>query len=447
MESFIKALDRRFSVSRSNSSVPTEVIAGLTTFMTMAYILFVNPNILGVTGMDKQAVLMATAIGAGVATIMMGIYAGLPFALAPGMGLNAYFAFAVCKGMGLPWQVALGAVFIDGVIFLILSILPVREMIVKGIPMNVKLAVSVGIGLFIAFIGLSEAEIVVANPATKVGMGNLLSPGVLLTLFGLFLTGFLMSRKVKGALLWGIIATTLVGLVVPDGKGATLTKLPDRIVALPSWDILSRTFGQMDIAGALGWGLFSIVFTFTFVDMFDTVGTFIGLAAKLGIIDKSGSFPGAGKGLVTDAVGTCVGALAGTSTVTTYVESAAGVAEGGRTGLTAVVTGLLFLLSLFLWPLAGVIPAQATAPALIIVGLLMMEPVLKIDFSDVTEALPAFLAIIMMPLTYSIANGLIWGILGYVVVKLLSGRSREVSPVMWVLALLFVVNIVVSSPH
>ncbi|NPV69306.1 MAG: NCS2 family permease [Firmicutes bacterium] len=447
MEGFWSFLDRRFGVTAKNSSVSTEIIAGVTTFMTMAYILFVNPNILGAAGMDKQAVLMATAIGAGVATIMMGVYAGLPFALAPGMGLNAYFAFTVVKGMGLSWQVALGAVFIDGIIFLILSLLPVREQIVKGIPMNIKLAVSVGIGLFIAFIGLAEAEIVVSNPATKVALGNVTSPGVLLTLFGLVLTALLMAKKVRGALLWGIVATTLTGIFIPDGKGAMLTKLPSQIIAPPSWDILSRTFGQMDIAGALGWGLISIVFTFTFVDMFDTVGTFIGLASKIGIIDESGSFPGAGKGLVTDAVGTVVGAAAGTSTVTTYVESAAGVAEGGKTGLTAVVTGVLFMLSLFIWPLAGVIPPQATAPALIIVGLLMMEPVLKIDLSDVTEALPAFLAIVMMPLTYSIANGLIWAILGYVVVKAISGRSREVSPVMWVLAALFVINFVVSAPH
>ncbi|MGE5485531.1 MAG: NCS2 family permease [Ignavibacteriales bacterium] len=447
VNSFAGFLDRYFGVSKKQSSVSTELLAGLTTFMTMAYILFVNPSILGDAGMDHQAVLMATAIGAGVATIMMGLYAHLPFALAPGMGLNAYFAYTVVKGMGIPWQVALGAVFIDGIIFLILSILPVREMIVKGIPMNLKLAVSVGIGLFIAFIGLSNAGIVIANPATKVGMGNLASPGILLTLFGLFVTAFFMSKKVRGALLWGILLTTAVGLFVPDGHGAMLTKMPTQIVAAPSWTVLSQTFGQMDIMGALKLGLFSIVFTFTFVDMFDTVGTFIGLAAKLGIIDNSGSFPGAGRGLVTDAVGTCVGAAAGTSTVTTYVESAAGVAAGGRTGLTAVATGILFLLSLFISPLATAIPTQATAPALIIVGLMMMEPVLKIDFADVTEALPAFLAIVMMPLTYSIANGLIGGILGYVIVKLLAGRTKEVSPIMWVLGLLFVINIVVSAPH
>jgi AGZA family xanthine/uracil permease-like MFS transporter len=278
-------------------------------------------------------------------------------------------------------------------------------------------------------------------------MGDLTSPGVLLALFGLFVTAFLMSRRVRGSLLWGILATTLLGMFVPDGGGAMLTKLPSQVVALPSWAVLSRTFGQMDVMGALNIGLFSIIFTFTFVDMFDTVGTFVGLAAKLGIIDKSGSFPGAGKGLVTDSVGTIVGAVSGTSTVTTYVESAAGVAEGGRTGLTAVVTRVLFLASLFIWPLAGVIPPQATAPALIIVGLLMMEPVLKINLSDVTEALPAFLAILMMPLTYSIANGLVAAILGYTVVKLLAGRAREVSPVMWVLAALFVLNIALSAAH
>ena len=423
----------------SNREIKTEIIAGITTFMTMAYILFVNANILSETGMNKNAVMIATALSAGLTTILMGIYARYPFALAPGMGINAYFTYSVCIGMNLTWQVALGAVFLDGVLFLILSILPVREAIVKGIPLNIKYAVSVGIGLFIAFIGLNHARIVVASKATTVTLGNITSQSVLLVIFGLFLTGFLISKKIKGSLLWGIVITTILGFFIPSSDGTgNLTKIPEKIFALPSFSILSQTFGKLDIIGAIKLGLISVIFTFTFVDMFDTIGTVIGLASKLKIIDKDGTFPRAGKVLVCDAVGTIIGSIFGTSTVTTYVEAASGIGEGGKTGLTAITAGILFLLSVFLWPLAGIVPAEATAPALIIVGLLMMEPIFKINYEDITEALPAFLAMIVMPLTYSIANGLIFGIMSWTIMKLITGRLKEINPVMVVLSLIFV---------
>lgn len=438
-------LERYFAISRAGSSVGTEVVAGLTTFMTMAYILFVNPNILSATGMDPQAVLMATALSAGFASILMGFLARLPFALAPGMGLNAYFAFTVVLGMDIPWQVVLGAVFIDGLIFLILSLLPIRERIIQEIPLNLKLATSSAIGLFIAFIGLSQAGLVVDSPATLVTLGEIGAPGTLVSLFGLLLTGVLMARRVKGALIWGILATTVVAMFVrvpgEDGTLRPLAAVPGSlsdIVALPSWSVMSQTFGQLEIVDALQLGLVAIVFTFTFVDMFDTAGTFIGLATKLGIVNEKGSFPGAGRALLADAISTMFGAVMGTSTVTTYVESAAGVAAGGRTGLTAVVTGVLFLLAAFFSPLALIIPGQATAPALIIVGLLMAEPIKRINLEDYTEALPAFLTLIMMPLTYSIANGLIFGILSYVLLKVITGRVSDVKPTMWVLAVLFI---------
>src|SRR5690606_8992321 len=325
---------------------------------------------------NAQAVLMATALSAGFASILMGFLARLPFALAPGMGLNAYFAFTVVLGMGIPWQVVLGAVFIDGLIFLVLSLLPIRERIIQEIPLNLKLATSVAIGLFIAFIGLTQAGLVVASEATYVTLGNLGAPGTLVSVFGLLLTGVLLARRVRGALIWGVLVTTVVAMFVrvptEDGGTRTLATVPRSlgdIVAVPDWAVLSNTFGQLQIADALSLGVVAIIFTFTFVDMFDTAGTFIGLATKLGILDEKGSFPGAGRGLLADSVGTMMGAVMGTSTVTTYVESAAGVAAGGRTGLTAVVTGVLFLLAAFFSPLALIIPGQATAPVLIIVGL------------------------------------------------------------------------------
>ena len=418
--------------------VRNEVIAGLTTFMTMVYIIFVNPSILSETGMNFDAVMLATILGTSITTIICGLYADLPFALAPGMGLNAYFAYSVCIGMGVSWQTALAAVFIDGVIFLIISILPIRERIMRSIPMCLKLGISVGIGLFIAFIGLINAGIVVQNPSTTVAMGDLTAPTALLAIFGLCLMALLSALKVKGALLFGILATTLLGWVF--GIPARPQSIGD-IVALPDFSALSSTFLQMDFAGAVQLGLVWVVITFTFVDMFDTLGTTTGLATKLDIIDDKGSFKGAREAFITDAVGTIIGAVLGTSTVTTYVESASGVAEGGKTGLTSVVTGIAFLSTLFLVPFAKLVPSAATAPALIMVGLFMMEPVLKIDLKDVTNALPAFLTIVAIPFTYSISNGLMLGIISYTILKLLTGRRKEISATMIALTVVFVIYI------
>ncbi|PZN09076.1 MAG: guanine permease [Bacillota bacterium] len=439
-------LDRFFAIRASGSDVRTEVLAGVTTFVTMAYILFVNPQILSAAGLNPNAVLMATALSAGLATLLMGLFARLPFALAPGMGLNAYFAYSVVIGKGIPWQTVLGAVFLDGLFFLIISLLPIRERILRDIPLNLRLATSTAIGLFIAFIGLKSAGLIVANEATLVALGDVTSGPALLALLGLVVTALLMARRVHGAILWGVLFTTLAGTLfkAPDANGVMqpVTRLPESlsgIVQLPDFSVLGQVAGQLDVAGALGLGLITVVFTFTFVDMFDTAGTLVGLGTKMRVIDeKTGHFPGVGRALITDALSTMMGAVLGTSPVTTYVESAAGISQGGRTGLTAVVTGLLFLAAVFFWPLAGVIPAAATAPALIMVGLLMMEPIRRLNLDDITEALPAFLTVIGIPLTFSIATGLVLGIVSYVVLKLVTGRLREVSVTMWILAAIFI---------
>ncbi|MDI7246148.1 MAG: NCS2 family permease [Bacillota bacterium] len=430
-------LESVFHLKENGTNVRTEIIAGITTFMTMAYIIIVNPSILGNTGMDVGAVMVATILGTALGTLIMAFYANYPFAMAPGMGLNAFFAFTVVLGMGISWQTALAAVFVDGVIFLILTLLPVRKAIINGVPMTLKLAVSVGIGLFIAFIGMQEAGIIVKNPATLVSLGTITSPNVLLSLFGLAVMGLLISRRVKGSLLLGILITTVVGMVFK--LNPTPTSLASIVGAPPS---LAPTFLQMDFRGLLDVGLITVVFTFTFVDLFDTAGTLIGVSTKAGFLNEKGELPRADQALLADAVGTIGGAVFGTSTVTTYIESASGVAEGGRTGLTAVTVAVLFLLSLFFAPLVKLIPAAATAPALIIVGIFMMEPVMKIDFTDFTEAIPAFLAIAMMPFAYSIAEGLVFGVLGYVIIKLLAGRAKQISATMWVLAVLFVIRFI-----
>lgn len=434
--------ERHFQLGAHQTTVGRELVAGLTTFMTMAYILFVNPNILSAAGMDVQGTMLATALAAGVATLIMGFYAKLPFALAPGMGLNAYLAYGVVLGMGISWQTALGAVFINGIIFLVLSVLPVREQIIRGIPLGIKLATSSGIGLFIAFIGLATAGIVVPDPNTGVTLGNITQGPVFLALIGLVITAVLMSRRVPGALLFGILITTVIGVFVPGAEGGSVTRMPagaGDVVAMPTWSALQSNFFQLDILGALSLGLVMVIFTFTFVDMFDTAGTLIGLSTKLGWTDATGSFPGAGRALVTDSIGTMFGSLVGTSTTTTYIESAAGISQGGRTGLTAVTVGSLFLLALFFAPLAGLVPGAATAPILVLVGFLMLEPILKLDLNDLTEAIPAFVTLIMMPLTYSIANGLVFGVLTWVLLKALTGRLRQVSITMWTLAAFFVV--------
>lgn len=427
-------LEKYFKLSEHNTNVKTEVIAGITTFMTMGYIIMVNPGILSATGMDFGALITATCLSTAIATIFMALYANYPFALAPGMGLNAFFAFTVVLGMGISWETALAAVFIDGVIFLLLTLVTAREAIFNAIPMNLKLATSVGIGLFIAFIGFTQAGIVVANEATYVALGDFHDPKVLLSVFGLIVAGLLLARGIKGALLISILVTSLVGMA------SGIVPWPEGIVSPPP--SLSPILFKMDFKTAFNFGLIPIIFTFTFVDMFDTMGTLVGVASKANMLDKEGRLPRINRALAVDAVGTMAGAALGTSTVTTYVESASGVAEGGKTGLTALVTGVLFLLALFFSPIVAAIPGQATAPALILVGLFMMEPVLRIDLSDYTEAIPAFLTIILMPLTYSIAEGLVMGVLSYVVIKLVSGRYKEVSPVMFILAVFFVIRFI-----
>lgn len=421
-----------FELEAHGTTVKTEVLAGITTFMTMAYILVVNPGILSAAGMDAGGIFTATAVASAVATLVMGLWAKLPFALAPGMGLNAFFAFGVVLGMGYSWQMALTAVFLEGIIFLILTAFNVREAIINCIPDNVKKAVSVGIGLFIAFIGLQGAGIIVNNDATLVSMGSITSGTGLLAIIGLFVMGVLLAFKIKGALLIGIVVTTVIG--IPMG----ITQLPSGSWLPPS---ASGIFFKLDFANIFSVDMVVVLFTFLFVDMFDTVGTLIGVSTKAGLVDSDGKIPRVKQALFADAIGTTFGAIMGTSTVTTYVESASGVSEGGRTGLTAVVAAILFLVSLFLSPLFLMVPGAATAPALILVGLFMMSPVKDIDFADYTEAIPAFLTIIIMPLSYSIAEGIMFGMLSWVLLKLFTGKAKEVSIVSYIIAALFLVKL------
>jgi len=429
---FSRWAEKVFKLSQNKTNVRTEIVAGFTTFMTMAYVLIVNPQILSNTGMDKGALFSATALSAAIATLVMAFHANYPFALAPGMGLNAFFAFTVVLGMKYPWQVALTAILIEGLIFILLSVTPVREMIVNAIPLTIKHAVSVGIGFFIAFIGVRSAGIVVNSEATGVTLGNLKSPEVLLAIIGLIIMGYLLARGVKGALLIGILITTLLGIPLK------VTPIPSSIISAPP--SLSPIFFKFDFSKVLTGEFLIVMFTFLFVDMFDTVGTLVGVASKADMLDKDGKLPRARQALLADAIGTTFGAILGTSTVTTYVESAAGVAEGGRTGLTAFIVAVLMLLSLFFAPIFTIVPSAATAPALIIIGLFMLSPIFKINFEDYTEAIPAFLTIIMMPFTYSIAEGLVFGIVSYVVLKIISGRYKEVSGTMYVLAILFILK-------
>jgi len=451
-------LDRFFKLSERKTNVQTEVMAGITTFMTMAYILFVNPSILGAAGMDKNAVLLATAIGSGLVTIMMGVFVNYPISLAPGMGLNAFYAFTVVIGMGVSWQVALGAVFISGLIFLILTLTKVRQLLVEGMPNSLKHAITVGIGLFITIIGLKISGImsirlslipptlekIVAGHGngspmyfeTIMEMGKVADKEVLLALFGLLFISFLIARNVKGSILIGIITSTLLGVAMG------IVKVPAGFVPVAIPDFSNNAFFALDIAGALGMGLLTIIFTFTFVELFDTMGTLVATTSKAGLMDKDGKIPGIGKAMLVDATGVSLGAVLGTSTITVFVESAAGVAAGGRTGLTAVVCGVLFLLALFFTPLVSLIPDAATCPALIIVGCLMMEGVRHIDFTDFTEAMPAFMTIVMMPFTYSIANGISFGLVLYPLLKLITGRHKEVHWIVYVLAILVIIRLV-----
>lgn len=429
-------LERQFKLKEHGTDVKTEILAGLTTFMTMAYILAVNPGMLSETGMDIGGVFTATAVSSAIACFMMALLANYPFALAPGMGLNAFFTYSVVFGMSRSWQFALTAVFIEGVIFILLSFFHVREAIFDSIPMNLKKAVSVGIGLFIALIGFVNAGIVVPGEGTIVDLGQLTTRGPILSLIGLIITGFLLAKKVKGALFFGIIITTLIG--IPLG----ITNLPEGgflgIFSLPP-SVRDVAF-KFEWSNVFTWDMLIVIFSFLFVDIFDTIGTLIGVASKADMLDEEGKLPKVKQALLADAIGTTVGACLGTSTVTTYVESASGVAEGGRTGLTSFTTGILFLLALILSPLFLMIPGEATAPALIIVGLFMMSPIKEIDLTDFTEAIPAFLTIVMMPFVYSIAQGIVFGMVSYVVLKTLTGRYKEVSITMYILAVLFVLK-------
>ncbi|RXQ96524.1 NCS2 family permease [Ancylomarina salipaludis] len=432
-------LDKYFNITGLGSNMKTEIVAGLTTFATMAYILAVNPYFLSVAGMDYGAVMTATALSAVIATLVMALVAKLPFALAPGMGLNAFFAFTVCGVMGCSWQLALTAVFAEGIIFLLLTFFNVREAIINSIPTNIKHAISVGIGLFIAFIGLAHKDvgIIVPGQGIPVHLGDLHSPGALLCILGIIVIGVLLVRKVKGAILIGLLAVTVVGLI--PGIGVTSLPKDGALVSLPpSLDpIFFKFVGLEEI---LSWKFVSILFVFLFVDMFDTVGTLVGVASKADLLDKDGRVPRVKQALFADAIGTTVGAVMGTSTVTTYVESAAGVAEGGKTGMTSLTVAFMFFLALFFTPLFTMIPAAASSSVLVIIGIFMMSPITKINFDDYSEFIPAFLTMIMMPLSYSIAEGIAFGMLSYVVLKVLTGRYKELNIPMICIALIFVLK-------
>lgn len=429
--------EKIFQLTKNKTTIRREVLAGITTFMTMAYILAVNPGILSETGMDKSALFTATALAAVIGTLVMAFVAKYPFALAPGMGLNAFFAFTVVIGMGYSWQFALTAVLLEGVIFILLTAFNIRELIVNSIPMNIKHSISAGIGLFIAFIGLQSANIIVKDPATLVHLGDMGSPSVLIALFGIILTGVLLAFKVKGALLIGILAATVAG--IPAG----VTHVPEShlVSAPPSLDPI---FFKFDFSRILSLDMLIVLFTFLFVDMFDTVGTLIGVSDKADMLDKDGKLPRAKQALFADSIATTAGAFLGTSTVTTYVESASGVAEGGRTGLTSFTVAIMFVLALFFAPVFTMIPQAATAPALVLVGLFMISPIKNINLDDFTEAIPAFFTIIIMPLTYSIAEGIVFGLLSYVLLKLLTGKHRQISLVMYVIAILFIIKFVMD---
>ena len=431
MENFF---EKSFHLKEHNTNTKTELVAGFTTFMTMAYILAINPSILSEAGMDAGAVFTATAIASFVGTAIMAFYANYPFALAPGMGLNAFFAYSVVLGKGHSWQFALTAVFIEGLIFILLTFTNVREAIVNGIPKTVKQAISVGIGLFIAFIGLRGANIVVPGEGIPLDLGDITSPEAIVCFVGLTVTAVLLVKQVRGAILLGILISTFVGIFF----GVTQLPAGSPISAPPS---IKPVFMQLEWTNILSADMVIIMITFLFVDMFDTIGTLVGVSTKAGLVDENGNLPHVKKALFADAIGTTFGALLGTSTVTTYVESASGVAEGGRTGLTALTTGVLFLVALLLSPIFLMIPSAATAPALITVGLFMMSPIKEIDLDDFTEAVPAFLTILLMPLAYSIAQGIVFGIISYALLKLLTGRYKEASPILYILAFLFILKI------
>lgn len=446
-------LEKFFKLRENKTNVKTEVVAGVTTFMTMAYILAVNPSILSASGMDSQAVLMATALAAFIGTLAMALMANYPFALAPGLGLNAYFAYTICGEMGYSWKFALMAVFIEGIIFILLSLTKVREAIFNAIPLQLKKGVSVGIGLFIAFIGLQGAKLVVDSSTLVTVVDfrenfNTVGIGALLAVVGLFVIAILYVKKVKGSILIGIVVTWVLGMIC-QATGIYHVDAEAGFYSLyPAWSefnlgAIGDTFGQCfnaDFSSVKIADFVIIVFAFLFVDMFDTLGTLIGVANKADMLDKDGKLPRIKEALLADAVATSAGAVLGTSTTTTFVESSAGVAEGGRTGLTSVVTGFLFLLSIFFAPVFCAIPSFATAPALIFVGFLMVSAVVEIDFNDMTESIPAYLCLIAMPLMYSISEGIAIGVISYVVINLICGKAKKITPLMYILAVLFVLK-------
>ncbi len=439
-------MEKFFKLKEHGTTVSTELLAGVTTFMTMAYILIVNPSILNATGMDKGALFTATALAAVIGTVAMALLANYPFALAPGMGLNAFFAFSVVLGMGYTWQVALTAVLVEGLIFIVLTAVNVREALFNAIPLNLKYAVSAGIGLFIAFIGFQNAGIVVANQATLVGLGNITSASVILAIIGIIITAILVVKNVKGAILLGILSTwvltmfsELIGWYVPNLE-TTFPSIPEAIFSAPP-SIAPIAF-QFDFSQLFSLEFLVVVFAFLFVDLFDTLGTLIGVSSKAGLLDSEGKLPKAKQALFADAIATTAGACLGTSTTTTYIESAAGVSDGGRTGLTSMSTAALFAIALLFSPIFMSVPAFATAPALIVVGFYMMETVTKIDFSDFSEGIPAFLTMIVMPVTYSISEGIVFGFVSYTIINLVTGKTNKLNALMYVISVLMILKYV-----
>lgn len=423
-----------FDLKKSGTTVGTEVISGIATFLAMAYIIVVNPAIISQTGMSFNGVLFATILVSAFSSIAMGLYANLPFALAPGMGINAFFTYSLVLGMGIPWETALGAVFLSGVLFIILSIFKVRVTIVKAVPASLRYAVAAGIGLFLTFIGFQQVGFIVKNPATLVSFGGI-NVTVIIFLVGLFITSILLIKKVKGNLVLGIIITSIIALIVSligvkSGRMETpIVTLPKAVFALPSMDV----FFKLDIVGALKFSMLGPIFALLFTDMFDSISTFLGVAQVAGLVDKDGQPVRVGRALLVDAGATTISGLFGTSSGTTYIESAAGVEEGGKTGLTAVITGLLFLPFMFLSPLLSLIPAVATAPVLVLVGVFMMKPLAKLDWNQMDEAIPAFIAMILIPLTYSITQGIIWGFISYTVIKLLIGKGKDIHWMLYII--------------
>lgn len=438
-------MEKLFKLKENKTTVKTEILAGIATFLTMAYIIVVNPGILSNTGMSFSGVLFATILVASISSIFMGLYTNLPFALAPGMGINAFFTFSLVMGKGITWQTALGAVFISGIIFIILSITKVRIIIVKAIPPSLRYAVAAGIGLFLTLIGLTGVKFIVANPATIVGFGGL-SAEVILFVIGFIFTAVLVIKKVPGALVIGIISIsilTFITSVIGVNAGwfeKPLVVAPEKVFAMPSLEVILK----LDIKSALTAGMIGPIFTLIFTDMFDSISTFLGVSQVAGLVDKKGNPKNVGKALLVDAVSTTISGLAGTSSGTTYIESAAGVEEGGRTGLTAVVAGLLFLPFMFLSPLLSFIPTVATAPILVLIGIFMTSPLPKINWKDFEEAIPAFLSIILIPLTYSITQGIVWGFLSYTLLKVLTGKAKQIHWMLYIINIFAIISLIVS---